>query len=140
MGDTLIFNLPTRASLVLACSESYLRFTLGQITAGLTNTAIRAESGGMHSIIQKIRIWSGSNLLQDIDNYALLTKMLMDIQCPSDASYGKFNVLAGCRSDLVVTIPASTAPATATGADAAAVSAATTTAISLAFTSIASNK
>ena len=56
LGDTLIFNLPTRASLVLACSESYLRFTLGQIVAGATATAIRAESGGLHSIIQRVRI------------------------------------------------------------------------------------
>ena len=101
LGDTIIINIPTRSSLVLCTQESYLKFTLGAITAGVGAAAIRADSGGLHSIIQRIRIWSGSNLLQDIDNYGLLSKMMFDIQAPSDACYGKFNVLAGCRSDLV---------------------------------------
>ena len=55
--------------------------------------------------------------------------MLMDIQCPSDAYYGKFNVLAGCRSDLVVTLPASGALVTGASADVGDVAANVTTAV-----------
>jgi hypothetical protein len=31
----------------------------------------------------------------------MLAKLLYDLQLPTDASYGKFNVMAGCRGDLV---------------------------------------
>ena len=34
---------------------------------------------------------------------------MFDLQVPSDATYGKQNILAGTRSDLVVTIPATVA-------------------------------
>lgn len=104
LGDTLVFNIPTRQNLVMCTSESYLRFTLGAITASAA-AAVRWDSCGAHGIIQRIRIFHGSNLLQDIDNYSLLTKMLFDIQVPTDATYGKLNVLAGTRNDLVVATP-----------------------------------
>lgn len=103
LGDTIIFNIPTRASLVLVPNESYLKFNLNPFTVGATQSHYRWDSCGAHGIIQRIRIFHGSNLLQDIDNYSLLTKMLYDIQVPGDACYGKLNVLAGTRSDLVVT-------------------------------------
>ena len=92
---------------------------------GATKSSYRWDSCGAHGLIQRIRIFHGSNLLQDIDNYNLLTKMLYDIQVPGDATYGKLNVLAGTRSDqVVVPVPLTTA-ATFTSAgvgDAAAVS------------------
>ena len=103
LGDTIIINIPTRQNLVLVPNESYLKFTLGAITASAA-AAIRWDIGGAGGIIQKIRIYHGSNLLQDIDNYGLLSKMLFDIQAPGDATYGKLNVLAGTRSDLVINL------------------------------------
>jgi hypothetical protein len=46
--------------------------------------------------------------------------MLFDLQVPADAAYGKLNVLAGTRNDLVLTLPAIAAAATgALTADAA---------------------
>lgn len=114
LGDTLVFNIPTRQNLVMCTTESYLKFTLGAITASAA-AAIRWDSCGAHGLIQRVRIFHGSNLLQDIDNYGLLTKMLFDIQVPGDATYGKLNILAGTRNDLVVTTPII---ATADGADA----------------------
>lgn len=104
LGDTLVFNIPTRQNLVMCTSESYLKFTLGAITASAA-AAIRWDSCGAHGLIQRIRIFHGSNLLQDIDNYGLLTKMLFDIQVPGDATYGKLNILSGTRNDLVVATP-----------------------------------
>ena len=67
--------------------------------------AFRWDSCGAHGIIQRIRVFHGSNLLSDIDNYGMLTKMLYDIQMPTDATYGKYNVLSGTRSDLVGRLP-----------------------------------
>ena len=66
LGDTIIFNLPTRNNLVLVPSESYLKFNLQPIASAADN-AIRWDSCGAHGIIQRLRVFSGSNLLQDID-------------------------------------------------------------------------
>ena len=99
LGDTIIFNLPTRSSLVLVPNESYLKFTLQPITANGAATALRWDSCGAHGLFQRIRIFHGSNLLSDCDNYHLLTKMLFDIQVHCDACY--FALLeddVGCRS------------------------------------------
>jgi hypothetical protein len=102
LGDTIIVNIPTRQNLCLASTESYLKFNLViNNTSGAANS-YRLDSSGAHGLIQRIRVWSGSNLLEDSDNYALLAKMLYDLQMPDDTSKGKASVLCGTRSDLAV--------------------------------------
>ena len=105
LGDTVIINIPTRANLILVSSESYLKFNITVTNNANAGNAFRWDSCGAHGIIQRIRVFHGSNLLSDIDNYAMLTKMLFDIQMPTDATYGKYNVLSGTRSDLVGRLP-----------------------------------
>jgi len=100
LGDTITINIPTRNNVVLVPSESYLKFTV-TIANGTADNAFRWDSCGAHGIIQRIRVFHGSNLLQDIDNYAMLTKMLFDLQMPTDATYGKYSLLCGTRADLV---------------------------------------
>jgi len=107
LGDTIIVNIPTRNNLVMATTESYLKFTVNALTAGAGSNGLRFDSCGAHGLIQRIRIWSGSNLLEDIDNYGLLAKMLYDVQMPTDSAYGKCNILCGTRNDLVVKLPTS---------------------------------
>ena len=109
LGDNIILNIPTRNNLVLVPSESYLKFNLAINNTSGSASSYRFDSVGAHGLIQRIRIFHGSNLLQDIDNYALLGKMLFDLQMPSDACYGKQNILAGTRSDLNVTLPTTSA-------------------------------
>jgi hypothetical protein len=104
LGDTIIVNIPTRSNLVLAPAESYLKFNVN-VTSSTANSRFRWDSCGAHGIFQRIRIFHGSNLLQDIDNYGLLAKMLFDLQQPTDSCYGKLNVLAGTRADLTLTNP-----------------------------------
>ena len=70
LGDTIILNLPTRNNLVLASTESYLKFSLA-ITSRKAGSVFRFDSCGAHGLIQRIRVFHGSNLLQDIDNYGL---------------------------------------------------------------------
>lgn len=101
-GDTIIINIPTRNNLVLVPSESYLKFDLLLLGGAAPSDHIRFDSGGAHSIIQRIRIFSGSNLLSDIENYNAIAKMMMDIQVPTDATYGKYSCMSGTRSDLTV--------------------------------------
>ena len=101
-GDTIIVNVSTRNNLLLVPTESYLKFN-AVFTNGITaSNNLRWDSCGAHSLIQRIRIFHGSNLLQDIDNYNLLAKLLFDLQVPADATYGKYNILAGTRNDLYV--------------------------------------
>ena len=100
LGDTIIINLPTRAGLALIPSESYLRFTVN-ITNGTADNALRWDSGGCAGLFSRLRSFSGSNALEDLDNYGMLAKLLYDIQLPDDAVRGKFNVMSGCRGDLV---------------------------------------
>ena len=109
LGDTVIINIPTRQNLVMSSADSYLKFQIQQITCSANGSGFRWDSCGAHGLIQRIRIFHGSNLLEDIDNYGLLTKMLFDIQQPTDSAYGKLNLLAGTRSDLVVSLPTHTA-------------------------------
>jgi hypothetical protein len=101
-NDTITINIPTRANLLMVSPESYLKFraTISNNSGSLSS--YRWDACGAHGLIQRIRIFSGSNLLEDIDNYNMLAKMLYDLQMPSDAVYNKFNVLSGTRADLVV--------------------------------------
>jgi hypothetical protein len=107
-GDTIIINVPTRNNLVFVPSESYLKFT-HTVTANAAFDYARFDSCGAHGLIQRIRVFHGSNLLSDIDNYGVLSKILFDTQVSTDASYGKFNILAGTRNDLTVQLPNLTA-------------------------------
>ena len=75
LGSNIIINIPTSNNLVLATTESYLKFGL-YLTASAANV-FRLDSCGAHGLIQRIRIFHGSNLIQDIDNYGLLAKMFL---------------------------------------------------------------
>ena len=98
-GDTIIINIPTRNNLVYVPCESYLKFTHTVTAGGADVNYARFDSCGAHGLIQRIRVFHGSNLLSDIDNYGLLSKVLFDLQVPTDSAHGKFNILAGTRSD-----------------------------------------
>ena len=100
LGDTIIINIPTRANLVLATTESYLKFKCA-ITSQSAANNFRLDSCGIHSVIQRIRVFSGSNLLEDIDSYGMLAKMMFDLQVSTDSTYGKYNATVGTRNDLV---------------------------------------
>ena len=102
LGDTIIFNIPTRSNLVLCPSDSYLKWTVQSFTTAAANS-LRWDKCGSHGLIQRIRVYHGSNLLQDLDVYGNLTKILFDLQCETDATYNKLNILCGTRNDLVVT-------------------------------------
>lgn len=114
LNELIQINIPTRQNLVMVPTESYLKFRFRTKTAA-NNTAFRWDSCGAHGLIQRIRIYHGSNLLEDIDNYNLLSKMLHDVQIPTDSTYGKLCLLEGTRPDMSLVTPTI---ATVDGADA----------------------
>jgi hypothetical protein len=97
-SDTITINLPTRSNTALIPSESYLKGNFNLI-ATTASTSSCLESCGWHQFIQRIRVFHGSNLLEDIDNYGQLAKILYDFQVPDDTIKGRFGVTSGTNED-----------------------------------------
>lgn len=106
-GQTITINIPTRANTLLIPSESTLNFNT---TVTSTSAALRLESCGAHAFIQRIRVYHGSNLLEDIDAYGVLAKVLMDYTAPEDMIHGKGTMLMGTRSDYYLNDGTGTTP------------------------------
>jgi len=103
-NQTIIINVPTRRNQVLATTESYLK---GDLVVRNTTGAVasfRLEKCGIHGLIRRVRVWSGSNELEDHDNYNNMAAMLYDIQIPTTATEGKFNIMTGSRSDRILNL------------------------------------
>jgi hypothetical protein len=103
MGETITVNIPTRANTALIPSESYLKGTLSLSCSTANATAATFESAGVHGFIQRIRVFHGSNLLEDIDNYAQLAKILYDFQASDDAVKGRLAVTSATNPQYNVT-------------------------------------
>ncbi len=108
LGETIKFNIPTNAGSVLVPSESYLKFTLMAMTATANLTAIRLDACGAHGLIQRVKITQNGNVLEDIDNYGMLAKIMFDLQVSQSQSQGKYSVMCGTRSDYVTDLTALT--------------------------------
>jgi hypothetical protein len=100
-GDTITINIPTRNNTALIPSESYLRGQINLTVSGATG-ATTLESCGWHAFIQRIRVFHGSNLLEDIDNFSQLAKIFYDFQAPEDAVKGRFSITSGTNADYSV--------------------------------------
>lgn len=94
VGNTSIINIPCVNNQFLSGADSLLSFTLN-VDAGTTSTTCRLNKCGVAGLIQRLRIFHGSTLLQDIDNYAQLVSMLVPFQMSSDDVEGKSNLLMG---------------------------------------------
>lgn len=105
--------IPTRNNLALVSTESMLNFDLTLVGATTSNVA-RMDSSYGHGFIQRIKVFHGSNMIENFENYGNEVKKIFDLQVSDDATNGKLNILAGSRSDSVVTIPALTATANVT--------------------------
>jgi hypothetical protein len=97
-GETIIINIPTRNNTALIASESVLKFTYN-VTLAASTLVAAFESCGVHAAFNRLRVFHGSNLLQDIQNYGDLAKILHDFQMPLDAVQGRYSVTSGTSSD-----------------------------------------
>ena len=98
-GQTIIINIPTRNNLCLVGSESTLKFSLSVTNGAATTNYTRLDRAGAHSCIQRLRLYHGSNLIEDIDAYNLLAGNMIALQKGCGASKGKYNITSGMRYD-----------------------------------------
>jgi hypothetical protein len=102
-GDKITIKIPTLPNQCLNASDSFFKFTM-TYNSYTTANSVRFDSCGAHGIIKKIKISHGSNLLEEIDNYGLICKMLFDLQQSQDRM-GMQSILAGCKADSGVLDP-----------------------------------
>lgn len=98
-GSTMIVNIPCNANTFLIPSESYLKFSIlatGNAAASAQNAF---DAAGAHGVIQRIRVYHGSSLLQDIDNYGDLAKIVFDYQAALDTTQGRLSITTGTNPD-----------------------------------------
>jgi len=132
-SETITINIPTRNNTALIPSESYLKGTLNLSCSTANATAATFESCGVHGFIQRIRVFHGSNLLEDIDNYSQLAKIMYDFQAPDDTIKGRFSITSGCNGDYTSTGDTSGNLQIIRGVNRGAVTAVTTTATAVVF-------
>ena len=101
-GETIIINVPTGRNLVMSGADSVFKFGVTVTGGGVASNFLRLDRGGAHSLIKRIRIFHGSTLLSDIDNYNNLVAMMMALQQSGDSSHGKQSIMAGLESVGVV--------------------------------------
>ena len=95
-GSTTTIYIPTGKNLALVGPASILKFAVKSTGTGNG----RLDSCGAHGFIQRIRVFHGSNMIEDTDQYGQLAKVYFDMQVSSDACFGKYSILAGTRSDM----------------------------------------
>ena len=108
-GNTIIFNIPTRNNTALIPSESTMKFSTSFTITGANASVCALESCGAHAYINRLRVFHGSNLLQDIQEYHQLAKILYDYQMPLDATQGKYSVTSGTTNEYTGLVPSATA-------------------------------
>lgn len=107
-GNTIIINIPTRNNTALIPSESVLKFSTSFTTIASANT-LALESCGAHAFFNRLRVFHGSNLLQDIQDYHQLAKIMYDYQMPLDATQGRFSITSGTTNEYTGPIVSATA-------------------------------
>ena len=96
LGETIILNIPTGFNTVMSAKDSVLKFNLNlRGVAALPTSAAYFNRCGAFGAIQRLRIFHGSVLLSDIDNYSCLMEMLLNAQLSSDIMSNKMELLAG---------------------------------------------
>ena len=104
MNDVMIFNIPCNRNTVLSPHDTYLKFNLGLVNGAAANTWSRMSKAGAHGFIQRIRLFHGSNLLEDIDNYGNLVAQLCTHQRSADNISYKGSVVEGFEESCAVSI------------------------------------
>jgi hypothetical protein len=108
-GSTITLNVPCTQMTVLAAGESVLKYDLEVTNGGTAAAYMRLGAAGGHGPIRRLRIYHGSNLIEDIDNYSTLVSKLMPFQQSGDSFAGKQSVLCGTSSDYAVQMSLATA-------------------------------
>jgi hypothetical protein len=99
LGQTAIINIPCMANQVLSGADTLLSLKLRiRNASGAANTAY-LNKAGIAGCIQRLRLFSGSQLLCDIDNYGNLVSLLTAHQVSHDHIVGRDQVLQGTGTE-----------------------------------------
>ena len=103
LAQTIIINIPTARNIVMSGADTMLKGSLN--FSPDTNASVAAlDKGGIASIIQRVRMFHGSTLLMDTDNYGNLIAMMTALQQSEDNVANKLQILqgTGVRKGLVI--------------------------------------
>lgn len=95
MNDVMIFNIPCNRNTVLSPKDTYLKMNATITNGGTAQVFTRLSKAGAHGFIQRLRLFHGSTLLEDVDNYGNLMAQLCTHQRSSDNVTFKGSVVEG---------------------------------------------
>ena len=75
-GDVAIAYIPARRNCVLDCANSYIRYTVKNLDP--SNKIIFDNNGA--SVLNRLDVFHGSNLLETVQQYNVLYSYLVDFQ------------------------------------------------------------
>lgn len=113
-NDVMIFNIPCNRNTVLSPHDTYLKFSMTATNGGTAQDWVRLSKAGAHGFIQRLRLFHGSTLLEDVDNYANLMAQLATKQRSADNISYKGSVVEGWEESCAVLVAGSGAGASAT--------------------------
>tara|TARA_R110000851_G_scaffold38124_2_gene98026 strand:+ start:2829 stop:4127 length:1299 start_codon:yes stop_codon:yes gene_type:complete len=95
LGETIIINVPTASNIVMSGADTLIKFKINARNATAGPLIAALDRGGAAGVIQRLRVFHGSSLLSDMDNYGNLVASLMSLQNDPMALITKFQVLQG---------------------------------------------
>lgn len=113
-NDVMIFNVPCNRNTVLSPHDTYLKFSMVATNGATAQDWVRLSKAGAHGFIQRLRLFHGSTLLEDVDNYGNLLAQLATKQRSADNVAYKGSVVEGFEESCAVLIAGNGAGASAT--------------------------
>lgn len=104
------FHVPCSSNTFLDQSQSFLEMKL-KAKGGLSTTGLKLDSSAA-SLIHRIEVYHGSNLLESVDGYNVLHSMMMDATVDNTTRNGVMSALMG--TSVSPSAPTLTTDATAT--------------------------
>jgi hypothetical protein len=101
-GDTIRIDTPSLPATYLSNLDSFLTLTLtnNSTTNVPAATSVTLECMGAHALINRIQIFCGGVLLQDLQGYNVLLQYLYDFSVTPGEQVSTFNASAGAPSDI----------------------------------------
>jgi hypothetical protein len=104
VNDVIIINIPCNRNTVMSPHDSYLKFSMVATNGAAINTWSRLSKAGAHGFIQRLRLFHGSTLLEDVDNYGNLVAQLCTHQRSADNVSYKGSVTEGFEESCAISI------------------------------------
>ena len=79
-----------------------MKFSLSVTNGAAVSNYTRLDRAGAHGVIQRLRLYAGSNLIEDLDTYGMCVANLVSLQKSNGACKGKYNINSGMRQEDVI--------------------------------------